>query len=63
MVLVVLSISLLSAIILMKLFSNKADAYYSDFCFIDTVSLINDVLLSFSALKTTRVVKLQQASC
>ena len=35
----------------MKLFNNKADAFYSDFCFIDIVSFINGVLLSFSTLE------------
>ena len=30
----------------MKLFNNKADAFYSDFCFIDIVSFVNGVLSS-----------------
>ena len=48
----------------MKLFNNKEDAYYSDFCFIGIVSFVKGVLLSrVSALsKTTGVAKSQQAS-
>ena len=48
----------------MKLFNNKADAFYSDFCFIDIVSFVNGVLSSQVSVpsKTTWVAKLQQAS-
>ena len=48
----------------MKLFNNKADAFYSNFCFIDIVSFVNGVLLSqvSTCLKTTWVAKLQQVS-
>ena len=35
----------------MKLFNNKADAFYSDFRFIDIVCFVNGVLSSFNALK------------
>ena len=49
----------------MKLFNNKADAFYSDFCFIDIVSFINGALSSqvSAHAKTTWVAKSQQASC
>ena len=48
-----------------KLFNNKKDAFYSNFCFIDIVSFINGVLSSRVSAhsKTTWVAKSQQASC
>ena len=48
----------------MKLFNNKADAFYSDFYFIDIVSFINGVLSSqvSAPSKTTWVAKSHQAS-
>ena len=48
----------------MKLFNNKVDAFYSDFCFIDIVSFVNGALSSLVSApsKTTWVAKSHQAS-
>ena len=48
----------------MKLFNNKADAFYSDFCFIDIVSFVNGVLSSqvSARSKTTWGAKSHQGS-